>query len=521
MSYRITGREALSLLDGSLARMRQKMSDAIAAHDSLEAREAEVRDEQFDAYRELAALRLLAIEAGEAKELDRLHRRAKDLLAEHAEHVERDAKALEAAEDKITVLEASRQDAADGREAKIEAYEAIVAEVAEGLAKDEAYQALLQASDEAAAIAVRADQKLAVSIEEREEKGAPYLADPLFAYLWKRKFRTPEYEAGNLTRMLDGWVARLCKYDEAYLNFGRLNDIPEWLTEHAAKQHEKASAALATLEQAEQQALDAAGASTAQADADALQEKIKQIDAKIEAAEDAHHALAAAHAQSLSGENGPAKEARRLLERGLRDMSFADLRQLAAETVSLDDDDLVDELVKLRTEELSLEVEAERVNELPERLKSELGSVELLRRKFKSARMDSDYAFFKPAVVEDTIAGLSMGALSVDKAFRRLRSTVKRREPRTRNGFGGRKRSNTLGLPEVLGDVAWEVMKEVSRHQGGRGAGIPDLGDIFGGGGSPRGRRTSYPTRRRSSKPRRSSSGRSKRRGGFKTGGGF
>jgi len=520
MSYRITGREALSVLDGSLARMRQKMSDAIAAHDSLDAREAEVRDEQFDAYRELAALRLLAVETGEATELDRLHRRAKDLLAEHADHVERDAKALKSAEDKITALEAARQEATDGREAKIEAYEAIVAEVAEGLAKDEAYQGLLQASDEAAAIAVRADQKLAVSIEEREEKGAPYLADPLFAYLWNRKYRTPEYEAGNFTRTLDGWVARLCKYDEAYLNFGRLNDIPEWLTEHAAKRHEKAAAALATLEVAEQAALDKAGASKAQAAADALQEKITQIDAKIEAAEDAHHALAEAHAQSLSGENGPAKEARRLLEQGLRDMSFADLRQLAAETISLDDDDLVDELVKLRTEELSLEVEAERVDELPKRLKSELGSVELLRRKFKSARMDSDYAFFKPAVVEDTIAGLSMGSMSVDKAFRRLRSTVKRREPRTRNGFGGQKRSNTLGLPEVLGDVAWEVMKEVSRQKGGRGSGFPDLGDIIGGGSS-RGRRTSYPTRRRSSKPRRSSSGRSKRRGGFKTGGGF
>lgn len=519
MSYRITGREALSVLDGSLARMRQKMSDAIAAHDSLEAREAEVRDEQVDAYRELAALRLMAIEAGEATELDRLHRRAKDLLADHADHVERDAKALEAAEDKITALEAARQEATDGREAKIEAYEEIVAEVADALGKDEAYQKLVKASDEAAAIAVRADQKLAVSIEEREEKGAPYLADPLFAYLWKRKFRTTEYEAGNFTRMLDGWVARLCKYDEAYLNFGRLNDIPEWLAEHAAKQHEKAAAALLVLEQAEQAALEAAGATKAQADADALQTQIAVIDAKIEAAEDAHHALAEAHAQAVSGDNGPASEARRLLEQGLRDMSFADLRQLAAETVSLEDDDLVDELVKLRTEELSLEIEGERVNEMPKRLKTELGSVELLRRKFKSARMDSEYAFFTPAIVEDTIAGLSMGSLSVDKAFSRLSRSVKRREPRTRNGFGGQPRSNTLGLPDVLGDVAWEVLKEVSRQKGGRGGGFPDLGGL--GGGSSRGNRTSYPTRRRSSTPRRSSGGSRKRRGGFKTGGGF
>lgn len=514
MSYRITGREALSLLDSSLLRLRKKMSDAIAAHDSLETREAEVRGEQVDAYRELAEMRIDALEAGETGELDRLHTRALKLLGDHTDLVARDADALAAAEQEISELETARTEAAQLRDQAIEAYEDIVATVADRLREDPSYKALVKANDDAEAIAARADQKLAVAIDEREQKGEPYLSDPLFSYLWNRKFRTPDYEAGHITRMLDGWVARLCKYDDAYQNFRRLNDIPAWLETHAQAQREKAKQSLATLEAAEAAALDDAGATSAQDEVDKLQAQVADIDTKIERAEDDHIALVNAHEQLLAGEDGPAKEARRLLEQGLRNMSFGDLRQLAAETVSDEDDELVDELVKLRTEELSLEVEAERVDELPKRLKAELGAVELLRRKFKSARMDSEYAFFKPAIIEDTLAGLSMGSLSVDSAFRRLRSAVKRREPRTRQGFGGARRSQTLGLPEVLGDVAWEVLREVSRHKGGRG-GFPDLR-----GGSSRGRRTSFPTRRRSSSPRRSSRG-ARKRGGFKTGGGF
>ncbi|MEL7231445.1 MAG: hypothetical protein AAGJ85_02920, partial [Pseudomonadota bacterium] len=114
----------------------------------------------------------------------------------------------------------------------------------------------------------------------------------------------------------------------------------------------------------------------------------------------------------------------------------------------------------------------------------------------------------------EALADLSRGLSGADAVLSRLRRGVKRRKPKTDYGFGGQRRQQTLGLPEVLGGIGREILREVERE-------ITRGGGGFGGysGGSRRGRRTSFP----SSKPKRRSRMPSPRRGrgGFKTGGGF
>ena len=87
---------------------------------------------------------------------------------------------------------------------------------------------------------------------------------------------------------------------------------------------------------------------------------------------------------------------------------------------------------------------------------------------------------------------------------------MRRAAPRTDPDFGGYDRRSTLGLPEILGDIAIEVAKEAQRQNRGHRSRKP----------SPWGGR---PTRRRF--PSRRSSGGFKLPkdpgGDFKTGGGF
>ncbi|MDJ0919563.1 MAG: hypothetical protein QNI84_00420 [Henriciella sp.] len=503
MSSWISGRSALRELDMSLARLRKKLSNAMDAADEVDARSAEVRQEQVTGYRRLAEMRMSQIEAVDFDLLDRLHRRAHELMAAHADYVDSEARTLAKAEEQISALERMRRERAEVRQEKLDAYEATLDQVETDLVSDPGYTSQLTVSDEASAIAQRAEQKLSVAIDEREEKGAPYRDDPLFWYLWERRYRTPDYKGGGLFRMLDHWVARLCKYDEAHANFARLNDVTDWLTEHAASKAEEAETALAALEALELAALEDAGANKIKAEAEALAAQIAQIDQDIVAAETRHGVLAEQHAAALAGKKGPAIEARNVLEQGLRTLSFTDLRRMAAETVTLEDDETVDDLVKLRTEQLSLELEDERISGLPSRLKNDLSHLEGLRRKFKSSRFDSDYTRVKAAILEDAIEGLLSGRVSADKAFRHLRQSVRRSSPKRRKGgFGARHRMGGVDLDGVLGDIAVEVLKEVSRGGSKRG---PSLG-----------RRTSWPSRR-SGGGRRSS----RRRGGFKTGGGF
>lgn len=501
MAKWISGRDALEQLDRRLVRLRGRLNDAIQTADGIEGRLGEIQSHRVGALQRLADMRLDVIQDADIEDLDRLHRQALELLQSHADYIEDERGAIEAASNQIASLETHRAERSSTHQALETEIENKLADVEAQLKNDAAYRALVEAYEDADAIAERAEQKRAVAIDEREEKSAAYLSDPLFSYLWDRGFGTTEYEGGGLFKMVDGWIAKLCKYQGARPNFARLNDVTDWLGDHAAATMDAAETAKTALETAERSAIDEAGIPADEDQAKAMRAQMAQIDEDIVAAEARHTALTDQHARTLIGEDGPAKQARKLLERGLQTMSMPDLRMLAAETVTLDDDEIVDDLVELRTEELSLELETERVSEAPTRLGEELGAFEALRRRFKEARFDSDAALIKIALFDDALSNLASGRASVSRALKQIHQSVRRRERRTRNGFGGRRPgSSDFEIYDIIGVIAEEAL----RHgmSGGRRRG--------GFGGFPsRGRST-----RRSTKPR-------KRGGGFKTGGGF
>ncbi len=519
MARKLSGHDTLSIIDDSIVDMRRMLSDAIAEAEQLDVRQARVQSEQVSLFRDLATIRLDVVQASEgATQFDAIHADASRLMDEHEVYVQEFSDALAGADGEIRVLETSRNESAAKHLAAVNAYEDKVAEVEASLAENVAYNALIDATEETAAVAARSHQKLDVAVAEVEDKGAPYREDKLFMYLWDRKFRSPEYDAGLITRMMDGWVAKLCKYDDAFLNFQRLTDLPVWLEQHAQDQDEKAEKALAALEGAEQDALDKAGATKLQETANTLLQTIRETDQNIDRAEEKHSKIAQKHSVALREESGPAKEARVLLSDGLKKTSFQSLRTMAAETVSFDDDRIVDRLVKLRTEEMSNELEQERAARRPERFRESLGDLEYVRRQFKRARYDGQYSVFPRSSLDDVLSSVSAGRMSGDEGFRRLARSLRRLKPKAQPGFGGMPRSSTIGLPGILGDVLWEVAKEAGRSGGrSRGGSIGFPTSLPSKRRSPR---INIP-RRRSGGGRRGGGGGSRGGGGFKTGGGF
>lgn len=515
MARKISGPDTLDRIDRDIAQMRRRVGDAIETAENIEARETEVKAEQVRLYRELADIRMDVLDDMEApKRLDTAHRKALELLDAHDSYLEEKEQALAAADAAISELEDKRTRLAKEHLEAVEAYEERVAETEATLAEDEAYKALVVAVEQTAAVAARAHQKLEVARTDMEEKGEAFRGDPLFMYLWDRRYRSPDYKAGPITRMLDGWVAKLCHYDKSYLNYQRLTDLPKWLEDHAEGQDKKAADALEVLEAVEIAALEKAGAPDLQKRADGLLEQVRETDRDIDRAEIRHSDLAKEHVAALKDQVGPAFEARGLLIEGLKETSFQSLRTLAAETVDLTDDRIVDRLVKLRAEAMSLELEHERLSTAPDRLRRDLNELEGLRRQFKRARYDSNYAVFPTATLNDVLQSLNAGRMNGEQAFRRLARSVRRIQPRTEPGFGGLPRSQTIGLPGILGDVLWEVAKQSTRgSRGGVNIGFP----------------TSQPTRRRSPRiniPRGGGigggrSGGGGKSGGFRTGGGF
>lgn len=524
MSNHLNGRDALALLDNHLSRLRQSMAAAISDADGVEARRGTIQREQAAAYGALAAMRLDLMQAGgDGAEFGKLEAAARALTERHAAFVAAEKAALEAAETALGALEAKRTQLAARHDGAVETYEARVAETEANLKGSAAYAALVEAAEEARAVTQRAGQKLELARTDRTEKGAPYEQDALFSYLWKRKFRSPDYKAGGIIRMLDGWVAKLCRYDQAFLNYQRLTELPDRIAEHAgfvAGLEEKAEAALV---EAEERAMREAGVDALKAEADRLKAEISACDEEIAAAEEAHRAMAQRHEAALKEEAGPAVEARELLAAELRKASFPDLRVLAAETVELEDDRLVDALVRLRAEEMSLDLDAGKRLVRPGVLREDLARMEALRRQFKEARFDSPYALMSRAAFDEMMSNLMKGDMDVRDTLRGLSRSVRRAEPQAHPDFGGRSRQDTIGLPDImggviggiLGEVLEEVIKETTRGSGGYGS-----GPIFPGPPKRSSRSSSSGGRSFPSGGGRSGGG-GRRGGGFKTGGGF
>ena len=503
----LDGRRALHAFDQRISDVRRALSNALDEVESADARRAEVRKEQAEAYSTLAQIRLDIVASGiSLDDLEGAEREAHRLLEQHEDFADRQQARVEGSANEVEALEQQRRIVAADLDESIEDYEAKVEEIETALETDTAYLALADASEEASAIVARSEQKLELARSDRQEKGAPYDADPLFSYLWKRGFRTTEYKGRGLIKMLDGWVARIVKFDQARLNYARLTELPERLAEHVDRVKQEEQDAEAALEAAEHTALIDGGAVELETIAKAKRAELETLDKKIEAAETAHMAVVAEHEEVLKGGRGPAAEARSVLESALRQASFPDLRLLAAETIELDDDRIIDRLVKLRAEQMAFDLDDSELRRRPTELKHDLRSLETLRSEFKRARYDSPYASFKTSVIERVLAGVAGGQLDVGRAIRMLRKGLVQKQPRTPREFGGQRRSDTIGLPDVVGDILIEVLK-----QGGRG----------GWGNSGRAR----PIKRRSPRisPRKSSKSKSsgKKGGGFKTTGGF
>lgn len=501
----ITGREALHKLDDHVDRLRGDFDIALSAAQSHTSRRAEVVRLRAEGIRELAKLRLDVLKAGEADKLSATESEALRLLDAHAEFLAGVDAELAKAGEGLTSLRDRRRAAEAGVDAALEAYETQVETTRARVETDPAYLKLKQDAEEASAVVARAGQKLEIAKVDRLEKGRPYETDPLFAYLWKRKFRTPDYKHGALTRMLDGWVAKTCGYDAAHMNYARLTELPDRIAEHLARMKLEQAEAGSAIDRFEAAALEADGAGALSKALEEARAALKLVDDEHTRAEGALSDLRQRKERATTGEDGPYEAATKLIGNGLAAATIPDLRVLAATTTTLDDDRIVDALVKLRTQELQMDVDWRNVEAQPPRRRVAVEAVEGVRRRFKEAGLDSPYVGIAGPAFDAALQAYGEGSgANADALWRAIGATVRQAPRQDDDWFGGPRRGRNIGLPGVIAGV---ILDEVIRAavRGGRGGGGGWGGGGWGGGSSGGGSS--------------SGGGRSSGGGGFRTGG--
>ncbi len=505
----ISGRDALHRLDTLTAGARAEFDAAAQAAEGHGRRRTDLARMKSEGYRELARMRLDVIKAGADDSLSAAEKEAERLLADHETFLSTIGGDVAKAEATLGDAEAARRAGEAEVDAALHAYESLIAQVEQDVQADPGYIALKQGFEDARSVAIRAEQKLELAKTDRLEKGKPYEGDPLFSYLWERKFRTPDYSKGGLSRMLDGWVAKLCRYDDAYLNYARLTELPDRIAEHLASMKLEEAEAQAAIERFESQQLQARGAGKLSEELDAAKTKLKALDDTLAAAEAKHSNLRLQQERAASGDAGPQEQARLVIEAGLAKASFPDLKVLAAETTTPDDDRIVDALIKIRTEELQMEVNWRNVEALPARRRVGSETLEQVRQRFKDAGLDGPYVMVLRGAFEAAIEAYGKGPAPDGNAlWRAIQATVQQAPRNDDDYFGGPRRGRSIGVGDVVaGVIIGEVIKAATRGSRWGGGGGGWGGGGFGGGGSSGG---GFKT-----------GGRIGGGGGFKTGGRF
>lgn len=424
----------------------------------------------------LAKIRLREIASGDvADALDDTGKRVRDLLAKRGDAQAAVGTELTAAQEALAKLEqerAAQHSVVDAAEKEVDA---AAADAQRHLKADAAYGAQLDKAHASDRVAATADEKARAARTDRTEKGRPYEADPLFAYLWARGYGTSRYRAAPLTRLLDGWVARVDEFEPLRQNYWMLNELPARFDEHAKRMRGLADADVAAVRALEGAAADAAGVPARRQTLNAAAEALAAIDKRIADQEAAVHALLDERAAFAAGQDDISRECTKLLSDTLRGEQMRTLREHASRTPTPEDDAAVDQLTVIRTELPRLQDEAGRYRALHDAHSDRTAKLEDLRRRFKEHRFDGVTSeFVNGALITALLGQLLAGTLGVPDIWDALTKQQRYR------GLGADPRFGSGRFPRFPGPGPWG-------GGGGRGGGFGGggfgTGGGFGGGG--------------------------------------
>jgi len=443
------GIDILHALDRQIAKSRAEVKKASALPERAAEALLELKQRQNEAYEQIARDRLnLLFEGADGGELGYADRQARRLMESHDDAVENAADRL----DKVTAeLEASEETRRKQEKAVSKAvtdYDKKVADAEIRLLKDETYRAQVDGLEALNGQIERAEAKLEVARADREEKGEAYEADPLFSYLNKRAYGTKGASGWFLTKWLDGLVARKIGYRKAGETYRRLVEIPERLERHLERLREEAERAQTAISHTEAAWLESQGVSELHDKSIEAQKLLEQIDTEISRLEDIHEEERTHLAALKAGDAGPQHEAIVLLTKVLTTQSRTELRHLAAQTPTLDDDKAVEELRDLGKIASSLEEDRREAVSILRRYETSLHDLEHTRRRFKARRFESPNSAFKRAdmlitLIREVGAGAETGKNLWKQIARHQRTVQRYSDP----GFGGVIWDDALGLP--------------------------------------------------------------------------
>ncbi len=423
VSAMISGRQTLQSIERSISEVSTSVKQLNAELEKANQDKARLIAERLDAFKNLARFQTeLALVDGVIDEADQLSAEVRTILEARQKTLEGVRERAAIAEKERTRLINQQKKANEEIERLEKKLDKLGEQARKALASDSVYSGHVKRHGELEGMVAKAAEKAEKSRTEDERKGAPYRNDPLFMYLWNRKFGTSDYDKTGIIRALDGWVARLIGYTDARANFAMLTQIPERLAAHVDRLREAMQAEQTALDEFEAEKIkELAGADLPAQLRDAHERRDQQT---VELERLNAELLETGHQLKLYAEglDQSFQEAVEKTARFLESQSLSILLTEARRTPDVNDDEIIALITKLADEVGAVERLAKtRRDELD---KAFARKQELLRiaTEFRRSRYDQPGSVFEPSAGGDALLRLLLeGAINAAEYWARTR----------------------------------------------------------------------------------------------------
>jgi hypothetical protein len=435
----INGADQLAIINQHINKTRSNLNSLHKRQEEANQRLIRLRNQMAGEYRKLARFRLDELTADRlVTQLDKTDRAVLNLLERRAQALQKLDTAIEESKAEQAPLSEERDRAISQRDDLVKKIDKRASEIKDQLSRQANYLEQERVVAEATTKAEQADKKATQSEADREEKGRPYRSDPLFMYLWNRRYLTPDYTGGGLTRTLDGWVAKIIKFADARSNYYMLTELPVRLREHAERQKEAAASEVQKLHDMEAKALEVEEIVKSRSELEAVHKALENMEDRIEAEEKKYESLNQQRSAYSSGTDDISRQAIELQLSEIKHDSLASLYMKAKMTPKPDDDVIVVRIRDLQAEEKTIEQEITELHAQKRQQEKATQELEDLRRHYRRSGYDSRHSYFPGGFELATLLGMLLsGRASGRDVWGRIYHEQQFRKPRTPRDFGG------------------------------------------------------------------------------------
>lgn len=255
---------------------------------------------------------------------------------------------------------------------------------------------------------------------EVREKLPAYTGNPAYQYLLDRRFGTPEYHAGRVTRWLDAWVARRCNFIENHRQHVLLSQMQDALGVRVQRIG-------ATLEQLEK--LERTLRLVVEKDQGliALNERLEKLQDTLTAMKNEARRIGLQLQAFAQGEDEDARHVREAIVKALRKASFETLRARVRETQTDEDDRMLEQIDRLQAEIVQ---HAERIEALSDKRRvaeENRDRAKRIERRLRDRMVSNErYRIDSGFNTNDLIQGYVLGRLSESDVFRETDRNIRR-----------------------------------------------------------------------------------------------